>query len=219
MIKELFYDLFGYNNKLFFVINHALSGDVLQGILSNISGLFYYYNFLLYFGIALIYSIVQIKKDKTKFEYYFQSLFRSAIIYCCFIFIFTMLKYSVNMPRPLCSFAPETFHSIIAPDSVRCLSSFPSAHSGFALLMGYFIWYYIKLDLIQKLVIISLIVSTGCARISMAMHFPVDVLYGYLFAILVIIIGDYIYRKLPRPIIELARKFLTFSMIHVKLKL
>jgi membrane-associated phospholipid phosphatase len=206
MIKELFYDFFGYNSKLFFYINEWMSGDISQTILSNISNLFYYYNFLIYFGIAIIYAISQIKKDQNKFEPYFQVLLRVGVIYCCFIFIFTMLKYSVNMPRPLCSFAPETFHSIIAPDSVRCLSSFPSAHSGFVLLMAYLILHYIALDFMQKFVVISLVIFTGIARISMAMHFPADIVYGYLIGVLVIIIGDFIYKKLPSEIIDFFRR-------------
>lgn len=206
MIKELFYDFCGYNSKLFFYINETMHGDISQTILSNISNLFYYYNFLIYFWIAIIYAISQIKKDQNKFESYFQVLLRVGIIYCCFIFIFTLLKYGVNMPRPLCFFAPETFHSIIAPDSVRCLSSFPSAHSGFALLMAYLILHYVALDFMQKFVVISLVILTGIARISMAMHFPSDVIYGYLIGVSVIIIGDFIYKKLPSEIIGLFRR-------------
>jgi membrane-associated phospholipid phosphatase len=210
MIKELFYDFSGYNKELFFYINKILSGDVTQAILSNLSNLFYYYNFIIYFAIAAFYFIKKIKQDEKRFDYYFHLLVRYGMIYCWFMFVFTFFKYTVNMPRPLCSFPPDSFHSIIHPDSVRCLSSFPSAHSGFALIISYMLWNYIALDFVQKLVIISIVILTGLARIAMAMHFPADVLYGYVIGVLVIILGNLSYDKLPKSILDIFRKIFMF---------
>ena len=215
MIKELFYDFFGYNERLFFQINKILSGDILQTILSNISDLFYYYNFIIYFLISVIYCIKKINEDASLQEYYFNSLMRSAVIYCCFVIIFALLKHTVNLPRPLCSFSQDSFYSIVDIGTIRCLSSFPSAHSGFALLLAYFALYYFSLDLLQKCVVLSLVIVTGLARIGMAMHFPADVLYGYLISIFVIIIGDYVYQNLPISIKNIFRKmFVSYTNIN-----
>ena len=158
----------------------------------------------------MIYFSRQIKKDGRLFDHYFHILVRAGVIYCCFMFVFTFFKYTVNMPRPLCSFSPDSFYSIIHPDSVRCLSSFPSAHSGFALIMSYMLLHYLALDFTQKFVVISLVILTGIARIAMAMHFPADVLYGYMIGIFVIILGNFIYKKLPNSIMDIFRKIFMF---------
>ena len=209
MIREIFYDFFGYNAKLFFHIHNNMNGEVVQTVLFNLSNLFYFYNFIFYFGIFIIYSLLQIKKDGSKkIDHYWKIILRLGIIYSTFIFVFTFLKYTINMTRPLCLYEPYMINSIIHISEVRCLSSFPSAHAGMVLFCTYCIWKY--LDKIQKIIMIATISLVGIARMSVAMHFPSDILYGYLISILVIIIGNLIYRDLPKIIHDILYNIFTF---------
>jgi membrane-associated phospholipid phosphatase len=209
MIREVFYDFFGYNAKLFFHIHNNTNGEVVQTVLSNLSNLFYFYNFVIYFVIFVIYALFQIKqKGAKKIDLYWKVILKLGLIYSVFIFTFTLLKHTINMIRPLCTYEPWVINSIIHISEVRCLSSFPSAHSGMALFCAYCIWNY--LDKTQKAVILSIVLLTGIARISMAMHFPADIIYGYLISILVIIIGNLMYKDLPKIIHDILYNIFIF---------
>jgi membrane-associated phospholipid phosphatase len=66
------------------------------------------------------------------------------------------------------------------------------------LFCAYSIWPY--LNKIQKAAMILIIFLTGIGRISLGMHFPSDIIYGYLISIIVIIFGNLIYKNLPKTI-------------------
>jgi membrane-associated phospholipid phosphatase len=194
------YNLLGYNTLIFQYINSYTAS--IQHPLMFISSMFFFTNFIIYFTISAAICCKKIhnsSKDKQEllFEHYFHILFKAGIIYVLFILIYASLKYSVNLPRPYCS--TDQFISIVNFSQERCLSSFPSAHSGLSIIITYLLWQHIPFGL--KIISPLLVLIVGIARISLAMHYPSDVIYGYLIAIITIICGNFLYHNMPKIII------------------
>jgi membrane-associated phospholipid phosphatase len=98
----------------------------------------------------------------------------------------------LNFPRPFCSLPSNSFTVIANIDLERCESSFPSSHSGLALLVTYFIWSYITIR--QKIISCFIVILVAISRITLAMHYPSDIIYSFLITIIIIFIGKIIYK-------------------------
>ena len=207
MIKELFYDFYGYNQKIFCWINDAFNDQIFQLIFLILDSILQYYCLAIYLLLILVIKFFRYNRENSlsmfnyellpKFLYQRKNFYLEIIyIYVFFLACFTILKYSMNMPRPLCILPNEMFNSIIDLSSIRCNSSFPSAHSGLALIICYLLWEYFSLNRIEKIASIFFVIFVGISRIGLAMHFPTDVLFGYIFAIISILCGKYISKKL-----------------------
>ncbi|HJK87716.1 MAG TPA: hypothetical protein QKA14_02660, partial [Candidatus Megaira endosymbiont of Hartmannula sinica] len=114
-------------------------------LLHYISLCFNIYNFIFFYISLLIYKFfyirnycknkIIVKNKKLDIKYLqnniflkeFISLSKLAAYYSGLILVYTLLKFSINMPRPFCSIME--FTSVYDFTQVRCLSSFPSAHT------------------------------------------------------------------------------------------
>lgn len=198
MLKYYLYDFAGYNTYFFLLINKLTNYSILPFILYFLSGFFFFVMPPIYLSIysLIIYISNKLKKPIVKFDDYFNFCYRSGLCFILFLIIYTFLKYSVNLERPFCSLDPELFSSIKTSFlEDRCNSSFPSAHSGLSLMILYFLWNY--LSKIQKWVGILIVILVGVSRISIAMHYPSDVLYGYLIMIVNIKFARILEGKFP----------------------
>ena len=190
-MKEILYDLYGYNTQLFIYANILLnSNEYLSYYLKVISYFFEIKNFAFYYCVLLLMCWFKIKKADARlqqkvYEKYAYELCKIGFAYAIFVAIFCGLKFSVNMPRPYCSLTPEQFKSIMDFSDVRCLSSFPSGHTGIALMIMYFTYVYAS-NMFIKFMTVLMFIAAALSRISLAMHFPVDVIYGILFSIIAI---------------------------------
>lgn len=206
---EIFYNLFGYNKIIFLSANYYLNFSFIPNILIIVSKIFSISNFAIAYIIACIYFYFRIKKSnnqQTEFEKIYYELVRIGIAYAFFGLAFAGLKFSVNLPRPFCSLPPEDFTTILDISSERCLSSFPSAHTGLSILVAYCLWGYFTKAL--KICAICVIIITALSRLALAMHYPSDIAYSAIVTLLIIIFSEFTYKSLKYGIITKIKLFI-----------
>lgn len=199
---EIFYNFAGINKKLFITINNFTNAGTLPVILKYLSNIFFIANFAVIYVLVCGYFYYKTKQAENKSEYFmpvYHELTRIGICYAMFGCTFAALKFSINLPRPFCSLAPTEFTSIASILNERCLSSFPSAHTGLCILAAYFLWPYINKTL--KIIAIITTLAVATSRITLAMHYPADILYSVLTTMIVIITGNIFYKTLKKKII------------------
>jgi membrane-associated phospholipid phosphatase len=201
---ELYYNFLGLNQQLFLLINHTTNVSILPYILQIISWLFGIANFAVYYILLCMWAYFNSCNTNT-----YNKLARFGIIYTVFGLTYAALKFQVNLPRPFCSLASGSFITIVNTSSERCLSSFPSSHTGLALLLTYFIWEY--LTWIQKIVALLVVVAVGISRITLAMHYPADIIYSLLIAILVIMLGNMLFKLFEKNLIKKVGRFVVHT--------
>jgi membrane-associated phospholipid phosphatase len=214
-VKRIFYDFLGLNTELFLTINHATNYGYLPFFLKYLASFFHFTCFIPYLLIASLIAFNDIKKSpnilkKDKFFSHSLLIAKPSLNYALFIAIYTFLKYTVNLPRPYCSLEASAFHTIHNFDGERCLSSFPSAHSALALIISFYLWPYLNNYLKAGAIVTVFLV--GLARISLAMHYPADIVYGILIGIITILITDKLYNiyktSIFLPIIQFVYKLI-----------
>jgi membrane-associated phospholipid phosphatase len=88
----------------------------------------------------------------------------------------------------------------------RCLSSFPSSHTGLAILIALNIWPYIGSGMrIFSAFIIGLV---ALSRVGLAMHYPADIFYSIFIAILVFAISKLVYRLFEDNLIKWVKEYI-----------
>lgn len=199
MLNDL-YNLFGLNKELFIFINHSTNVSILPYFLQMLSGVFKIWNFAFIYIIFCTYLAFKLKKDKINkkdFDNIFDRMFIIGSIYAFFGVSYAALKFSVNMPRPYCSMDINNFITISDISESRCNSSFPSAHTALAILVSYFLWPYAK-AIIFRIALILITLLVAISRITLAMHYPSDIIYSIIITALIIVAGHKICKILLR---------------------
>jgi len=196
MLKEIVYDFGGYNEAIFHFLNHIGNIGVLPYVLRTLSGFFRIWSFSIYYIMFCAYQYYRINtlsKDIRERAYrdIYYKLVQVGICYAFFGFTYAMLKFSINLPRPYCSLPEGSFITMINTDHVRCLSSFPSAHVGLALMMTICAWPYI--GKIWRVIAICTVAAVAFARIILAMHYPADILYSIIITFLSVGVSQLIF--------------------------
>jgi membrane-associated phospholipid phosphatase len=203
---ECFYNFYGLNESLFVTINKATNFGILPQILYSISWLFSITNFSFCYIILCIYHYTQLKQindlnqRQKRFLLLYHEFVVAGIIYTLFGLVYAALKFSINLPRPFCSLDNIKFITIANVEAERCLSSFPSAHTGLAFLVSYLLWKYLTFT--QKIIVIFIIMLVAVSRIALAMHYPADIIYSLAILSFVIMIGNVTYKNFRGNIIE-----------------
>lgn len=183
-MKHIFYDWYGFNQSLFVSINYITNHGFLQKLFMIISKLFNVFAFLLYYVLLLLFIFFKLRNDKfskESYDRYFEILLKIGLTYVAIILAYTVMKFGINLPRPYCIM--ENFISIQNFAHERCLSSFPSAHTAMAVFMYYISFQYLSKG--GKLLGAIVVVLVGASRISLAMHFPADVLYSIIICLFI----------------------------------
>lgn len=239
--NNLIFKIAKLNFILFKCINLNFGNNIfLQYISLCLHYIFAFEAFILYFFIIFFYLLInnywiiqKIKKLKDKniqdnkiiaiakqYTARYNFLIFYGFIYFYFACIFILLKFVVNEPRPICSMLE--YYSIINVASERCLSSFPSAHTGVAVIYAFFAYQYFcnfkKFDhLAIKILIIFLcflcIFIVGNSRIILALHYPLDIISGFLISGVIIYFTYWIknsrfYQVLQKFILVIINKIL-----------
>ena len=189
MLKTL-YNLFGYNDTIFTYVNYMTNKSILPYFFLYLSKIFELFNFTPYYIVLVLYFVFKIKIQKPGKEYFllvYRELFRFGMCYAFIGIIYSIIKFGLNMPRPYCSLDVSQYISIADISRARCLSSFPSAHISLAIMVYYFLLPYIKTRIVQFAVLI-IVCLVGISRITLAMHFPSELIYSAFLALGVIYI-------------------------------
>lgn len=204
-MKEIFYELAGYNKTLFYYLNHITNQGYAPNILKYLSSFFQIENFAVLYFLLCFYRYYQLKKTSNsdfakQFHYYYNELIYIGTCYAFFGLTYAALKFSINLPRPFCSLTEGSFITIALTAHERCLSSFPSSHTGLALMITFLSWRY--LNLYMKATSIVTIILVALSRISLAMHYPADILYSGLVVIIVIYLAGFTRKLLQKNVIN-----------------
>jgi len=204
-IYNVIYNFFGINKEIFIFVNKITNVGIIPTLLKISSQFFFIGNFAAYYLIICLYCYFKLKKrsnPKIEFVPIYNQLVKAGTCYSLFGFAYAALKFGINLPRPFCSLTPSEFTTILDVTKERCLSSFPSAHTGLAILIAYYLWPY--LTKYQKAIVLSLIVVVSISRITLAMHYPADIIYSILIASLIIFFSnklvDYMQNIIVKPI-------------------
>lgn len=209
MLHDVLYSWFGLNTQIFLLINNFINKSITQFPLAEsliyLSKFFSIYSFAVMYCVLAFFYFIKIFTGKTTFisaiDKKFDSIISSGICFALFIFTFTILKYSVNLPRPYCSLDSNLFHTLSDNRLQRCLSSFPSAHTGVAIIIIYYLWEY--MNNISKIFGCALIFMVATSRISMAMHYPADIVYSGIITYFIIKLGNKIYTILKPKLLQI----------------
>lgn len=213
MYNNIFYNWGGLNEKLFILINHITNFSILPQGLQILSSFFFVGNFILYYFLLCIYLVIfKVKYGHSKYTYenfinIYNPLVRVGMCYTLLILSYTSLKFSVNLPRPFCSLSSDQYVTIANLTLSRCLSSFPSAHTGFSIMIVYFIWPHIKNACI-KILAILIICAVAISRITLAMHYPSDIIYSIIIIFIIINLSNMLFRLLYGRLINPIGKWL-----------
>ena len=198
-----------FNEHLFILINKFTNFGIFPYILQQLSSIFFIGNFVIAYILACIFCYFKIRNSTNRsHEFYqnYQELTRIGTCYALFGFTFAALKFSVNLPRPFCSLADNEFVTIANLSAERCLSSFPSAHTGLALLITYCLWPH--MNKFYKLLAGCIVILVALSRITLAMHYPADIIYSAIVTAIVIIAGNGIHSLAKSNIITPIGKFI-----------
>lgn len=204
---DFLYNFQGFNQEVFLLINQLTNHfSIIAYILQIFSYCFNITNFALTYFVLCLYFYIKLKciKDPTlrsnRFWIIYNNMVMIGITYTIFCIIYAILKFTINLPRPFCSLPTDIFVTIANTEPERCLSSFPSSHTGLAMLACYYIWPYITYS--QKIIACIVVIIVAISRITLAMHYPADIIYSFCITILLIMIGKRVYKNLENNIIR-----------------
>lgn len=201
-IYDFVYNFSGFNKTIFIFLNQITNSGNMPQILQLISAAFSLEKFALYYFITALYFYCKLKNHpqaKILFLPVYYKLVEIGMTYALFGFLYAALKFGINLPRPFCSLPQEDFITILNIAKERCLSSFPSAHTGLAVLSSYYIWPY--LQNYQKIIAILLVAAVTLSRITLAMHYPADILYSLVITTILIFLNRKLFNHLKNFVI------------------
>ncbi len=207
--KTVLYDWYGYNKEIFLSINHYFQAKNIQFFYKYLSYVFNISNFAIYYIIAVMLFLVCFKRIKGSEDYFYKAYYYFVRIGICYAVIglcYAAMKFTINMPRPFCSFENGSFFTVMDILEERCLSSFPSAHVAMVILLSYSLWKF--LNYFAKFAIVIAFILVALSRIALAMHFPADIIYSMIIAVILIGIANMIFRLLKDNIVKYVGRFI-----------
>jgi membrane-associated phospholipid phosphatase len=189
----LIYDLFGYNKAIFLCINYITKGYFISYFFLVLSKIFEFYNFIFYYIAIIIYFMCKMVSNLNRIEFnrWYCNVFRLGFSYVVVFFVYFSIKYTTNMPRPYCSLLDIEYYSVHDFKNERCFSSFPSAHVSLAILLYNFFMLYTR-NIILRCLFLFTVLLVGISRISLAMHFPSDIIYSCCITYIILFLVRYL---------------------------
>lgn len=155
------------DTKLFFYINHGYKSDFLDTVMVTLSSnIFWGLIFLLF----VLYSVVRKNKKMQKL------LFATAItLGCVDLFTYRVLKLNIERPRPCITYKGEVH---LLQRYCSGYAGFPSNHASNSMAVAVFLLLALKKKVARYGILTSVLV--GYSRVYIGVHYPFDVLAGFL---------------------------------------
>lgn len=198
-MKEIFYDWGGANAWLFHAIN-----DVRFGLLDNFmllgTALGDHNLFPLYLGLLTLVALLAVHQPVSSTAQYRAQVTRwmsvIAVFSIAYFFDGMLLGYVkplLDFPRPPLALLPGTVNVVGKPEFHHSL---PSGHSSFAMLVAASLWPLLNRK--WRIAAAFFVAWVGISRVSLGMHFPADVLAGFLSSLAIVLLSYVATRKLGR---------------------
>ena len=206
--KDFFYHWGGFNEWLFKAINGLRPGAEYDNVMLLINKLGDKMNFPYFVAGLLIYVLLSslLRKARRKgavrarLVMWFGIFSVLCVGFACELLVFNFLKDYFALPRPYVVFPPSEVTLLEIRGAEDAYRSFPSGHTGFITVIIMSLWPLFA-DRWRWFTLL-IIGAVAWARISLGVHFPADVLGGFIIATLLIIAVRYViytlYRKLLR---------------------
>jgi membrane-associated phospholipid phosphatase len=190
--------IYNIDLKIFNSLNHITNISIFPYLFLFLSKIFNISNFVYYYFILILIFFIKLRKqDKEKHKDFFlvnyQKLIEIGSSFALIGLTYGLMKFSINAKRPFCLLDSKNYISIGNLETERCLSGFPSSHISLAFFIAYYLWGYTKNNF-QKFCLISLVVLVGISRISLAMHFPWQLIISLFLVYIIILIAQILCR-------------------------
>jgi len=191
--KHFFYDWGGLNKWLFKTIN-GIRNDSYDNVMVLISKMADHKNFLYFMAMLSIFVVCAILIRKLRGK----GSIRPRLVMWLGIYLVLIVGYGVNgmvvrtikdymeFPRPFVELAKENVHQLEFRDSDDNHRSFPSGHVAYITFLIIALWPAFSHD--WRWYMLLIVPTVGWSRISLGMHYPADVVGGFLIASITIII-------------------------------
>src|SRR5512135_333149 len=196
-MKEIFYDWGGANAWLFHAIN-----DVRFGLLDNFmllgTALGDHKLFPLYLGLLTLVALSVLHQPVSNAAQYRGQVTRWMSVIAVFSIAYLLdgmllgyLKPLLDFPRPPLALPPGTVNVVGEPEYHHSL---PSGHSSFAMVVAASLWPLLNRK--WRIGAACFVAWVGISRVSLGMHFPADVLAGFLSSLAIVLLVYVATRKL-----------------------
>jgi len=190
--KEIWYDWGGANDAIFSWVN-SISGDIYDKAMLLLSSIGDHHNFYYYITIlavvALLFYFVRKLSGRGGAPYLLAGWFGALIVlvasYGAEGVILPAAKNYFAYPRPYMAATYEV-RMLERKPSEDDYRSFPSGHAAFITMMVVGLWPVLSKNM--KIFGVLLIFGVCWSRLALGMHFPVDVLAGFLLSLVLVII-------------------------------
>ena len=188
-MKQVLYDWGGFNLWLFHAINNV-RGEFFDRLMELGTALGDHSQFELYVTLLAMACLWWLSRtiQRTPAEVSARALAGLTVVatfslaYFVEGYLITWLKLSLDYPRPPLALLPKSFHLIAKPEFHHSL---PSGHATFAMTLGASLWPLFGRN--GRLLLAAFVLWVGVSRVSLGVHFPADVLAGYLIGLLVVL--------------------------------
>jgi membrane-associated phospholipid phosphatase len=198
-MKEIFYDWGGANVWMFHAINNIRAGWLDQFMLLG-TWLGGHAMFPFYLGLLTLLAFSVLNTQTQNDAQYPVLVKRWLTVIAVFSLAYWLdglllgyLKPLLDFPRPPLALQPETMHVI---GKAEYHHSLPSGHSTFAIMVVTSLWPVLSGR--GRAVGVFFVLWVGVSRISLGMHFPADVVAGYLLGLFVVLLLNVALQQLQR---------------------
>lgn len=200
-MKEIFYDWGGANVWLFHLINDIHSGWLDQFMLLG-TELGDHKRFSIYLVCLMLVALFALNMQMQNLEQYQARVKRWVAVIAVFSIAYWLdglvlgiLKPFLDFPRPPLALRPDTLHII---GTAEYHHSLPSGHSTFAMMVVSSLWPILGHK--WRIAGFSFVLWVGLSRISLGMHFPADVIAGYLLSLSIVLVIYVLIHKGVHPL-------------------
>ena len=188
-MTEIFYDWGGANVWLFHLINNIRFGWLDKLMLLG-TALGDHNRFSLYLVLLTFFALLAVSRPaqnigeyQTRVKRWVAAIAVFSLAYWLDGLILGFLKPYLDFPRPPLALLPDTLHII---GTAEFHHSLPSGHSAFAMMVVASLWPVLARR--WRVAGVCFVLWVGLSRISLGMHFPADVLAGFLLSLVVVLL-------------------------------